>query len=470
MNGAAPAVRDGHLDLSRPRRVHVVGVGGAGMSAIAVVLAGMGHTVSGSDIRESRVLERLRLDGVDARGSQTAANVTDDIDALVISTAIPAGNVEVAAAERLGIPVLHRRAALRAMTETTRSIAVAGSHGKTTTSSMLALVLRAADWHPSFVIGADVNEVGSNAVHDTGEWMVVEADESDGTFLELRSAAGILTNVEPDHLDFYGGFEPLVDAFARWLEAVDGPRVVCADDEIAARLAAATPGPPPATYGFASSATYRITDFTPDHFGTTFVLTHDGVPLGEVALPIPGRHNAANAAAAAAVALELGVPFTTVARALGGFGGVARRFQVRGERDGVVFVDDYAHLPTEVRAAISAARDAGYRRVVAVFQPHRYSRTASLWREFADAFTAADQLVLTDVYAAGETPRPGVSGHLLVGAVLDAHPGAAVAYLPRRTDLETIVPTLVRPGDVVLTLGAGDVTTLPDAWLVGSDR
>lgn len=461
----APAVRDGRLDLRSARRLHIVGVGGAGMSAIATVLAGRGHSVSGSDLRDTRVLERLRLIGVDARGHQRAANIESDLDAVIISTAIPEQNVEVAAAHRLGIPVLHRRAALRAMTETTASIAVAGSHGKTTTASMLALILREAGWHPSFVIGADVNEVGTNAVHDVGEWMVVEADESDGTFLELRAAAGVLTNVEPDHLDYYGSFDALLDAFARWLVDIDGPRVVCGDDPQAARLAATATGPPPVTYGFAAGSGYRIEGFTPERFGTSFALRTPAGASVPIHLPIPGRHNAANATGAAAIALELGVEPDAVARALGGFGGVARRFQVRGVRDGVTYVDDYAHLPTEIAAAITTARDAGYRRVVAVFQPHRYSRTATLWPEFADAFEAADQIVLTDVYAAGEAPRPGVSGHLLLGAVLDAHPDAALAYLPRRVDLERVVPAMAGTGDIVLTLGAGDVTTLPDVWL-----
>jgi UDP-N-acetylmuramate--alanine ligase len=460
---ATPARIEHELDLRQVRRIHIVGVGGAGMSAIAIVLAGMGHHVSGSDIKDSRVLDRLRLFNVDTRVGQSAENVTADLDAVVISTAVPMTNVEVRAALALGVPVLRRAAALGALTEMRPSIAVAGRHGKTTTSSMLTLMLRAADWRPSFVIGGEVNEVGTNALFDSGDWMVVEADESDGTFLELECSAAILTNVEPDHLDYYGGFDALVAAFALFLDGVRGPRVVCADDPVAAELGMAHV--PMVSYGFAPEADYRITDYVAAHLGSTFTVSRRGEPLGSIQLPTPGRHNASNAVGALAMALELGVPFDAAARALGGFGGVARRFQLRGERDGVVYVDDYAHLPTEVGAAIGAAREAGFGRVVAVFQPHRYSRTASLWPEFADAFVGADRLVLTDVYAAGEAPRPGVSGHLLVRAVLDAHPDADVAYLPRRIDLETLVPRMTRPGDVVLTLGAGDVTTLADTWL-----
>jgi UDP-N-acetylmuramate--alanine ligase len=358
---------------------------------------------------------------------------------------------------------VHRRAeALRALVATRRGIAVAGSHGKTTTSSMLALVLRGAGWRPTFLIGGDVNEVGTNAAYDDGEWLVVEADESDGTFLELPAEAAIVTNVEADHLDHYGTFSALTDAFVRFLEAVDGPRVVCADEPNAARIAARVGA---RTYGFAEGADYRITRYVGGRQHSEVTLERDGAPLGVLSLPVPGEHNAANAVAAAALATELGVPFADTARALAGFGGVARRFEFRGELGGVTLIDDYAHLPSEVQAALRTARDGGWDRVVAVFQPHRYSRTASLWREFADAFTDADLVVLTDVYAAGEAPRPGVSGRLLLRAVLDAHPAAAVVYLPHRTDVVDVVPRLVRPGDVVLTLGAGDLTTVPDAWL-----
>jgi len=422
----------------------------------------MGHTVTGSDLKDSRALARLRAAGIDARVGHTAANVGPDVDAVVVSTAIPAANPEVVEATRRGIAVHRRAEALRALVATRRGIAVAGSHGKTTTSSMLALVLRGAGWRPTFLIGGDVNEVGTNAAYDDGEWLVVEADESDGTFLELPAEAAIVTNVEADHLDHYGSFPALVDAFARFLEGVPGPRVVCADEPNAAAIAARVGA---RTYGFAPAAHYRIVGYAGGRHGSEVELTRDGEPLGSFSLPVPGAHNATNAVAAAALATELGVPFADTARALAGFGGVARRFEFRGELDGVTLVDDYAHLPSEVQAALRTARGGGWSRVVAVFQPHRYSRTASLWRDFADAFTDADLLVLTDVYPAGEAPRPGVSGRLLVRAVLDAHPSASVVYLPHRSDVIDVVPRLTRPGDVVLTLGAGDLTTIPDLWL-----
>jgi UDP-N-acetylmuramate--alanine ligase len=450
------------LDLSRQRRVHVVGVGGAGMSAIALLLARMGHRVSGSDIKAGPVLERLAAAGVDVRLGNRPEHVEPEMDAVVYSTAVPRENVELRTADDLGVPVLHRSAALAAIAATRRTVAVAGSHGKTTCASMLALVLRGAGASPSFVIGGEVNEVGANAAYGDGECLVVEADESDGTFLVLAPEAALVTNVEPDHLDHYGGFPGLVRAFEHFVDGVPGIVVCCADDRVAASIAATRPNV--RTYGAASGAHYRIVDETSGAHGCRFTLVVDGEPRGELAVPV-GVKATTNAAGAAAMALELGIPFDAIARALAGFGGVARRFQYRGERDGVTFVDDYAHLPTEVAAAIDTARHGPWKRVIAVFQPHRYTRTATIGRDFADAFAGADAVVLTDVYPAGEVPIPGVSGRVVLEAVLDRHPGTQVAYLPRRADLRDVPARLARRGDVVLTLGAGDLTTMPDEWL-----
>jgi UDP-N-acetylmuramate--alanine ligase len=432
------------------------------MSGIAAVLTRMGHRVSGSDLKDSPAMARLRLLGVDARVGHRAEHLPAAVDAVVCSSAIPPTNPEVAAALERGVPVLRRADALRALVATRRSVAVAGSHGKTTTSSMLALCLRAAGWHPSFLIGGDLHEVGSNAAYDDGEWLVVEADESDGTFLELAPDAAIVTNVAADHLDHYGTFDALVDAFARFLDGVAGPRVVGADDPVAARLAASRPEVK--TFGW-SSSDYRLDDYTGGREGSRFRLHRGEEPLGVLELPIPGRHNALNATAAAALALELGVGFDAVARALRGFGGVARRFQFRGDIGGVTLIDDYAHNPGKVAAVLRAAREGGWRHVVAVFQPHRYSRTATLWRDYADAFVDADQVVLTDIYGAEETPQPGVTGRLVLRAILDAHPATPVTYLPRRDDVIEHALGLARPGDVLVTLGAGDLTTVPDEWL-----
>ena len=452
------------VDLSTPRRIHVVGVGGAGMSAIAGVLARMGHAVTGSDLKGGPGLVRLQALGVDVHVGHDPANLPADLDAVAISTAVPPTNPEVAAAVGRGVAVLRRADILAAIAATRRTVAVAGTHGKTTTSSMLALVLLEAGLRPSFIIGGDVNEIGTGAAWDDGDWFVVEADESDGTFLELGAEAAVVTNVEPDHLSHYGGFDELVASFERFLTNASGPRVVCADDEAAARLAKSVGA---TTYGVAPESDYRLVVLERGRGGTRFTIEHAGDVVADVALPVPGLHNATNAAGALVAGLLIGAPPESAARALGRYGGVARRFQFRGERDGITFVDDYAHLPTEVRAALATARDGGWKRVVCAFQPHRYSRTADLWRDFADAFVDADLLVVTDVYSAGESPRPGVTGRLVVHAVLDAHPDTRVAYLPKREDQVAYLRRHLRAGDVCLTLGAGDLTLLPEA-LMGS--
>ncbi len=455
------------LDAAHPSRVHVVGVGGAGMSAIARVLAAMGHRVSGSDLKATSVLERLAQVGVTTVVGHSREYVPPETDVVVISTAVPSTNPEVVAARDRGIPVLRRAEMLKAIVATRRCAAVAGSHGKTTTSSMLALVLRAAGLRPSFIIGGELNEVGANGAWDTGEWFVVEADESDGTFLELGVEAAIVTSVEPDHLDHYGGFDPLVEAFGRFCASVTGVLVVCADDPVATRLVSSRAGV--VTYGTAVGADYRMVGYEGARGGSRFDLVRGGARLGEIRLPVPGLHNATNAAGAAALAMELGAGFDAVTAALNGFGGVARRFQHRGSAAGVTFIDDYAHLPAETAAAIAAAREGDWRRIVVVFQPHRYTRTAALWRDFADAFCGADFLVLTDVYPAGEQAQPGVSGRLLVKAVLDAHPEMPVAYLPRLSDLRDVPRRFAREGDLVLTLGAGDLTQMPGEWTAAGE-
>ncbi len=428
------------------------------MSAIAGVLAAMGHVVSGTDLKDSANLERLRAQGV-------AVSVGHDRDRVVgaevvaVSTAIPRTNPEVLAAEELGLPVLRRAEILAAVAATRRCLAVAGTHGKTTTSSMLALVLVAAGLRPSFIIGGEVNEIGTGAAWDTGDWFVVEADESDGTFLELGADAAIVTNIEPDHLEHYGDFDTLLAGFERFVSEVPGPVVVGIDDPMSAVLAVRRGA---VTYGTSAGADVRMVDVAADRSGVRFTVERRGATLGRIGLPVPGLHNARNATGALAMALELGVPFESAAAALGHYAGVARRFEFRGEAAGVTFVDDYAHLPTEVSAAIDAAADGGWQRIVCVFQPHRFSRTGALWATFADSFVGADQLVVTDIYAAGERPRPGVTGKLIVNVVLDAHPWAPVAYLPRRRELAPYLLNRLRPGDLCLTLGAGDLTTLPD--------
>ena len=459
----------GHrLDLTRTRRLHVVGAGGAGMSAYTAILAEMGHTVSGSDVRENPRLERLRLLGVECTVPQRASNLANELDAIVISSAVPMTNVEVQAAIERAIPVLSRAEALAAICATRRGLGVAGTHGKTTTSSMITLIMRAAGLHPSFLIGSEPNEIGANAGLDRGEWLVVEADESDGTFLELPLEAGLVTNVDNDHLWYWGTMDCLRDAFGQFIAAIKRLVVVCADDPFLAALAETRADT--VTYGLADGARYRAVDYVGGPQGSRFTLVVDGTTRGEIQLPIIGRHHAQNAAGAAAMTMELGCDFETVRDALAGFGGVARRFQHRGAFDGVDIIDDYALLPLEVRGTIGAAREAGYRRVVAVFQPFRYARTEAMWPEFADAFVGADQVILTDVCGFHESPIPGITGELLVRAVLDAHPGQRVAYFPRRSELSELVPAYAGRGDVILTLGGGDITTLGDELLARAER
>ena len=450
------------VDLTRPLAIHVVGVGGAGMSAIAEVLATMGHRISGSDQRPSAVLDRLRAAGIQATVGHDPSHVGPGLDALAISTAVAPDNPEVQAARRLDIPVLRRADVLAALTGLRRTVAVAGTHGKTTTSALLSSALLAAALDPSFVVGGELAGLGTGARWGGGEWLVVEADESDGTFLDLDVDTAVVTSLEPDHLEHYGGFDKLVDAFAVFLDGAGTARLVCADDPLSAKVGAAAGA---ATYGFADGAGLRIVDFQATRRATSFTLVRDGAELGPVRVPLPGRHNARNATAAVGAALLAGATFEAVAAGIAGFAGVGRRSQLRGERDGVTFVDDYAHLPGEVAPTLAAARDGGWGRVVCVFQPHRYSRTEALWATFADAFVDADVVVVTEIYAAGEQPRPGVSGRLVADAVRDAHPSAHVEWLPERAETVAFLRRELRPGDLCLTLGAGDLTTLPDELL-----
>ncbi len=449
-------------DLSEPQHIHVVGVGGAGMSAIAEVLMAMGHRVSGSDAAASPALERLRGLGVVASVGHDAGHLGPAVDAVAVSTAIPADNPEVRAAWARGIPVVRRADVLAAMTRLRRTIAVAGTHGKTTTSALLSCALTAAGLEPSFVVGGVLAGFGTGARWGSGEWLVVEADESDGTFLDLDAEVAVVTSVEPDHLEHYGGFDPLVDAFRLFLAVAGGGRLVCADDPLAAKLAGEVGA---STYGFDAGAGLRIDGYEPGRGATSFTLWRDGVELGPVAVPLPGRHNARNATAAIGAALRAGAAFEDAAAGVAGFAGVGRRAQVRGERAGVTYVDDYAHLPGEVAPTLAAAREGGWGRVVCVFQPHRYSRTEALWADFADAFADADVLVVTELYAAGEAPRAGVTGRLVADAVRDAHPSARVEWVPERAGLVEFLRRELRAGDLCLTLGAGDLTTLPDELL-----
>jgi UDP-N-acetylmuramate--alanine ligase len=456
------------MDLSQPGRFHVVGVGGPGMSAVAIVLAEMGHAVSGSDLRELPVLARLQLAGVRVNVGHRR-DVVHGVDAVTVSSAVPDHNIELDEARRLGVPVLRRAGMLAAICAQAKSLAVAGTHGKTTTTSMLSMVLSEAGWEPSFVVGGDVTDLGTGAHWSGGEWLVVEADESDGTHLELPLFGTILTNVEADHLDHYGTLAEIVASFDQYVSQVSGPKVLCADDAVCADLARAHGT---VTYGFSDEADVRAVDVWVDA-GTQRFRVERRTPmgrredLGSIELPLRGAHNVQNATGVVALALAIGVPFDAVQSALAKFGGVARRFDIRGVDGGATLVDDYAHLPTEIDAVLRAARDSGdgWRRIVAVFQPNRFNRMAVLSPEYRDAFTAADLVVLTDIYASGTTPIPGVTGKLVVNAVCDAHPEQRVVWLPHRRDLVSFLAGELRDGDVCISMGCGDVASLPDEVL-----
>ncbi len=473
VGGAAPP----DVDLGRTRRIHLVGIGGAGMSAIAEVLVAQGHRVSGSDLVSSPALDRLRSLGVAVRVGHDAGAL-GDAEIVTPSTAVPADNPELAAARARGLTVLRRGRLLAGIAALRRTIAVAGTHGKTTTTAMLATTLAGAGLRPSFIVGGSIGGMATGARWDDGEWLVVEADESDGTFLDLPVEVAVVTSVAPDHLDHWGDLTSLEAAFGRFLT---GARrcLVCVDDEPAARIGRRVGA---ATYGTGTDADYRLTHLDLEPAASTFVLTHHQRILGEVRVPAPGRHNALNAAAALAAAVEAGLlaedergtplkgplgpgTLTAAAAALAAYPGVDRRFQVRGQAGGATVVDDYAHLPAKVAAAVASARGGGWRRVVCVFQPHRYSRTAALWRDFGTVFDGVDLLVVTDVYGAGEAPRPGVTGKLVVDAVCEARPTQAVVWLPGREEVVGYLRTRLRPGDLCLTVGAGDVTTLADDLL-----
>jgi UDP-N-acetylmuramate--alanine ligase len=461
------------FDLTSPRRIHIVAAGGAGMSALATVLVQQGHHVTGSDQVQSEALQRLSALGVRTSVGHDAANV-QDADLLVASSAVNDQNVELQEAERLGIAILRRSDILPALAQKQPFISVSGTHGKTTTSSMLAVALIAAGADPSFLIGAEVTSLGVAAQYRGGRHFVLEADESDGSFLAGPRAAALVTNIEPDHLEFWGGWEYLLAGFRQFLIETAGPRVVCADDPTAAQLGALCGA---VSYGTSAEAGYRMTDLELGSQSCSFTLS---IPAGSrqsdstlqqvpqqvaVHLLVPGLHNATNAAGALALVAELGYPVEDAAEGLRSYSGVARRFEPRGSAAGVHFVDDYAHLPTEVRAALAAGQSGDWSRVVAVFQPHRYSRTQALFHEFADAFTQADLLVLTEIYAAGEEPREGVNGMLLFDAVRDAHPEAQVVWCADLDQAAAYLGSELAAGDLCLSVGAGSITTLADLVL-----
>ena len=452
------------FDLDSKLSIHIVGIGGAGMRAIALVLASMGHSITGSDLKSSSGLDLLAASGIQVAIGHDMRNV-GQVDLVARSTAINDRNIEIREARERSIPIVSRAEILSAITEIKSTVSVAGTHGKTTTSSILAVLLAEADLNPSFIIGGEVNEIGCGALWEpSSNLFVVEADESDGTFLTLDSDYGIITNVEPDHLGHYGGEEHLRAAFQSFLDNIKRKAFVCYDDEF---LANTTKNLDVVSYGVSPKADYVISNYQGSRFGSRFTLGGPEGEMGEFSMATPGLYNVRNASAALAFGHTLGADIDLMREGLAQFGGVARRFHYRGERNGVSFIDDYAHLPTEVESVIAAANEGGWGRVICVFQPHRYSRTHDLWKEFSDSFEGADVVYVTDVYSAGEAPIPGVSGRLIADGVRDSEPQKHVVYCEHRTELVDQIRSELTQGDLCLTLGAGDITTLPNELISG---
>jgi UDP-N-acetylmuramate--alanine ligase len=466
VTGEPEALLSPPAPADRLGKVHFIAIGGAGMSGIARIMLKRGIPVSGSDAADSELLGQLAALGAKVYVGHDAGHL-GDAETVVVSTAIRPANPELVAARERGLRVLHRAAALASLMEGRTAVTVAGTHGKTTTTSMLTVVLQRAGLDPAYCIGGQLVTTGLGADDGGGDVFVAEADESDGSFLSFRPHIAVVTNVEADHLDNYGDFAEVRRSFVRFVEGIrpGGTLVAGADDPVARELAgvARDRGLTVRTYGVAPDADLRLTAFTPRGLGSSFVI--DG--LGELSLAVPGRHNALDATAAVAVALALGCEFGTVRAALAEFGGARRRLELKGETAGVQVFDSYAHHPTELTADLAATRDyvtqrtaegAARGRIVAVFQPHLYSRTRFFGREFGAALAGADVAVVLDVYGAREDPEPGVTGRLVADAITGG--GTEVVYEPVWADVPARVAGLVRPGDVVLTLGAGDVTRL----------
>ena len=441
-------------------RVHIVGIGGAGMSGIARIMVAQGVEVSGSDAKDSRRMQALQAIGVKTKVGHDADMVTG-VDTLVYSTAIPPENPERMAAEASGIRVLTRADALAYVMRGSRTVAVSGAHGKTTTTSMLTVALQHCGADPSFAIGSELNESGSNAHLGSGDIFVVEADESDGTFLKLGPTAAIVTNVEADHLNYWGNFEAIEQAFVDFALQVgtrSGFIVVCIDDAGGARLVdqARAMGVDVRTYGESAAADYRLVGSELVDRGWHFSIEYGEEVIGRIELQVPGKHNALNATAAFVTAIGLGFDPQLIQEGLGGFSGTRRRFDFKGEIGGVRVFDDYAHHPTEIAATLAAARDvAGSGRLIVAFQAHHYYRTAMYLAEFGAALGLADDVVVLEVFAPGETPIPGVSG-LAMAAQVPLDP-AHVVFEPSWSAVAGQLADRAGPGDLVMTLGAGDI-------------
>lgn len=433
------------------------------MSSLAVVCLAHGYRVTGSDIKESANTHSLRGQGAEVSVGHDTANVVGSA-LVIVSSAIRKSNPELHEARRRKIPVISRAELLSLLMKDKDGIAIAGTHGKTTTTSMIALMLEKAGLDPTFLIGGELNDIGSGARHGRGRYLVAEADESDGSLLCLDPKIAVLTNVEADHLDHYRSLAEIERTFLEFLRRLpeDGYALICGDHPGARNLTRSLKGDY-YTYGLGDGCDFKAKDVRLVIDQNRFTCYRGDVRLGTVSLRVPGLHNVLNALATVSLGHLLGLDFSVAASALKSFGGVRRRFQYLGRAGDITLVDDYAHHPTEVEATLKAARTGRWGRVVTVFQPHRYSRTSHLHREFGRSFACADVVVVTDVYAADEEPIPGVDGKLIVDSILKEEPHKNVAYLPKKADISDYLVSLLEAGDILLTMGAGDV------WVVGNE-
>ncbi len=453
----------------KARRLHFVGIGGSGMSGIAEVLVNLGYRVSGSDLASNTATRRLKRLGAKIHRGHDALNAAG-ADAVVVSSAVGADNPEVLEARRLKIPVIPRAEMLAELMRMKSGVAVAGAHGKTTTTGMVAEVLTRGKLDPTVIIGGRIGKLRSGAKLGRGDILVAEADESDGSFLKMNPTIAVVTNIDREHLDHYRDLAEIQQAFRRFISRVPfyGAAIVCSDEPNVRAILAGFDRKL-ITYGFDERADFRATDVEVCGFSSTFVAHGPAGDLGRVRLALPGRHQVSNALAAIAVGLELDVPFRTIASALSRFRGVDRRTQLRGTVHGAQIIDDYGHHPTEIQATLAAVRQGFGARILVVFQPHRYSRSRALLKEFGQAFALADRVWVTDIYPAGESPIPGVDGSTIADSLM-RHGHRAVAYEPRRKEIAGQVLQEIRPGDIVLTLGAGDVWKIGDELLRHASR
>jgi len=451
------------IKMYEEERIHFIGIGGAGMSGIAQILLELGgYKVSGSDLKTSDITERLVKLGAMVYLGHHENNLDNRVNTVVISSAIPINNPEVVKAQSLGISVIQRAEMLSRLMKRQKGIAVAGAHGKTTTSSMISLLFEKNNLDPTVVLGGEFNDIGGNAKLGHGDYIIAEADESDGSFLKLCPMITVVTNIEDDHLDFYVTREKIKEAFTEYLLKTpqDGFAVVCIDDAGVASVATTLAGKVKLIkYGFTNEADYAACDLRFEGLKTKFLVKNQGKVLGEIVLRVPGKHNVYNALAAIAVGMECGISFVNIAQSLLTYRGVHRRFEKIGEVNGVLIYDDYAHHPSELKATLAAAKYTGVQRVVAVFQPHRFSRTRFLKQEFGTAFQDADVLVMTEIYSAGEKPIEGVSARLLLDEI-QKQTQQKIKFIPEKNLIARQLAKFVQPGDLVLTLGAGDIWTV----------